>query len=368
VGKPLSQALLDSVPDQDFPALCLEMGEPPPAIAVKASSAALNIPQGGVAEFSLELENRDTLRTAVLELSAVSRPPRGAVTIVPRVVLPPRAILAVQLTYPSPPGVSGQTTLAVTIAHAGPRPVLIEARELKVTAGFPWRAVGTPTLGWIALATAVLFLVRLALQPLIGALLYRTNRFELRPPSEATLALIGLEITLVGFVIEHIVIAARHRRFWPLALGAASRSKVKTWAIAATAIAAVVGYERGLGTGLLVGMIAMGLFVVKLSERDPAGAAIFATWLFLGKELGWLMLLVLGGLDTIAILAARVFSGARDPGYLAVLGWALCGSVVGLAWGLAIGLRAASRPLEAEAARLVVVSVAALVILLLGTR
>ena len=366
--KPLSQVLSDSVPEHNFPALCLEMGEPPPAIAVNSSVAALNIPQGGVAQFSLDLENRDALRTAILELTAVTRPPRGAATIVPWVVLPPRTVQAVQLTYPSPPGVSGQTTVVVRVAHAGPRPVPVETIDLKVTAGFPWQAVATPTLGWIALMTTALFLVRVALQPLIATLLYRANRFELRPPPESTLALIGLGITVVGFVIEHVVIAARHRRFWLATPGAAPRSAIKRWAIAVTVIAVLVGYERGLSGGLLVGMIAMGIFVVKLSERDRAGATIFAAWLFLGKELGWLLVLALGGLDTIAILAARVFSGATDPGYLAVLGWALCGSVVGLAWGLAIGLRAASRPLEAETARLVVVIVAALMIFLLGVR
>lgn len=364
LGKPLSQALSDSVPEHDFPALCLEMGEPAPAIAVRSSVTALNIPEGGVAEFSLDLENRDALRTAVLELTAVTRPPRGAATIVPRVVLPPRTAQAVQLTYPSPPGTSGQATVTVTIAHAGPRPVPIATRDLKVTAGFPWQAVATPTLGWIALATMALFLVRLALQPLTGALLYHANQFKLHPPPESTLALIGLGIAVVGFVIEHVVLVARHRRFWPTA----PRFTIKRWAIAATVIAVFVGYERGLGAGLLAGMIAIGLFVVKLSERDPTGAAIFTAWLFLGKELGWLLVLALGGLDTIAILAARVFSDATDPGYLAVLGWTLCGSVVGLAWGLAIGLRAASRPFEAEAVRLVVVLAAALMILWFGVR
>jgi hypothetical protein len=364
LGKQLSPALSDSVPEHDFPALCLEMGEPPPAIAVKVPLAALNIPEGGVAEFSLELENRDALRTAILELTAVTRPPRGAATIAPRMVLPPQTAQAVQLTYPSPPGASGQTTVTVAIAHAGPRPVPIETRDLKVTAGFPWQAVATPALSWIALVTAALFVVRLALQPLTDALLYRGNQFELRPPPESKLALLGLAIAVAGFGIEHVVLAARHRRFWPTP----PRSALGPWAIAATVIAVFVGVGRGFGGELLVGVIAMGIFAVKLSKRDPAGAAIFTVWLFLGKELGWLLVLALGGLDTIAILAAGVFSGATDPGYLAVLGWALCGSVLGLAWGLAIGLRAASRPFEAESVRLVVVIVAALLILLLGMR
>jgi len=368
LGQPLSPALSDSVPEHDFPALCLEMGEPPPAIAVKSSVTALTVPEGGVAECSLDVENRDALRTAVLELTAVTRPPRGAATIVPRVVLPPRTAQAVQLTYPSPPGISGQTTVAVTIAHAGPRPIPIETRDLKVTAGFPWQAVAAPTLGWTALATLALFLVRLVFQPLTDAWLYRANQFELRPPPGSTLAVIGLGITAVGFVIEHIVIAVRHRRFWSATPRAAPRSGIQRWAIAVTVIAVVVGHERGFSPGLLASMIAMGGFIVLLSERDPAGAAIFAIWLFLGKELGWLLVLALGGLDTIAILMARVFSGATDPGYLAVLGWTLCGSVLGLAWGLAIGLRAASRPLDGEAARLAVVSVAVLMILFLGVR
>ena len=368
LGRPLSQALSDSVPEHDFSALCLEMGEPPPAVAVESSVAALNIPQGGVAEFSLDVENRDVLRTAVLQLTAVTRPPRGATVIAPQVLLPPRTIQAVQVRYPSPPGVSGQTTVVVTVAHAGPRPIPVETRDLKVTVGFPWQAVATPTLGWIALATLALFLVRFALQPLTDVLLYRANQLELRSPSESTLALLGQGISLIGFVIEHVVIAVRHRRFWPAAPEAAPRSAIKRWAIAAMVIAVLVGYARGLGAGLVVDILVMGLFVVKLSERDPAGAAIFAVWLFLGKELGWLLVLALGGLDTIAILAAQVFSGSTDPRYLAVLGWALCGSVVGLAWGLAIGLRAATRPFEAEAARLVVLIVAALTILLLGVR
>jgi hypothetical protein len=366
LGKSLSQALSDSVQEDDFPALCLEMGESPPAVAVRSPVTALNIPQGGVAEVLLDVENRDVLRTAVLQLTAVTRPPRGAVRIAPQVVLPPRTVQAVQLSYPSPPGVSGQTTVVVTVAHAGPRPVPIETRDLKVTAGFPWLAVVTPALGWIALATLALFLGRFALQPLAGALLYRGLQFELRPPSESTLALLGQGIALVGFVIEHIAIAARHRRFWPAPPGAPPRSTIKRLAIAVTVLAVIVGAARGFGAGLVVDMIAMGVLVVKLSERDPAGAAIFSVWLFLGKELGWLLLLALGGLDTIAILSAQMFSRSIDPNYLAVLGWALCGSVIGLAWGLAIGLRAASRPFQAEVARVVVIAVAAFTLLLRG--
>lgn len=368
LGKPLSRALSEGVSEHSFPALCLEMGEPPPEIEVTWSSGSANIPEGGVAEFSIELENRDPLRTAVLDLSAETRPQRGSVSIAPRVVMPPRTARAVELRYPSPPGTSGQTTVAVAISHAGPRPVPVRTKNLAVTAGFPWHAVSTPTLGWIALTTTALFLVRLALQPLAGALLYRATGLELRRPPDATLVLLGLGVTVAGFVVEHIGIAARHRRFWPAMLSDTTRAHVKSCAIALTVLAVLVGFGRGLGAGTLIGAIAMGIFVVKLSARDVAGAAIFATWMFAGKELGSLLLLGLGGLDTVAIMAASVFSSSGDPQYLAVLGWAICGAVLGLAFGLAIALRAASRPLEAEAARLAVVAVAAMLILLLGAR
>ena len=367
LGGSLPDPLSGCVPEHEFPALCLAMGEPPPQISVAWSGAAAHIPDGGIAVFSVELCNRDPVRTAALELATDIRPARGRASLDPRVVLPPGARSTSQLTYPSPPGISGQTTVAVAISHAGPHSLLIEAKNLLVTAGFPWQAVATTTLGWIALVTAAVFLIRIILEPLAGALLYRANQLELRKPSDETLAFLSLGIAAVGFITEHIVIVARDRRFWPARLPEATASRMKSIAIALAVVAVIVGYQRGLSNGILFGVIAMGVFVVKLSQRDVVGAAIFAMWLFIGRELGWLLLLVIGGLDTVAIMAASVFSSTMDPRYLAMLGWAICGALLGLAFGLAIALRAVSRPFEAEAARIIVLVTAALLIGLLGT-
>jgi hypothetical protein len=312
------------------------------------------------------LSNRDPVRTAVLELSAVTRPQRGNVSLDARVVLPPGTTMIKQVTYASPPGSSGQTHLLVGVSYVAPRPVAIAATDLLVTSGFPWRTVLPPTLGWMVLVPAALVLFRLMLQPLAAALLYRGGAFELRPPSSAIAALVGLGVAVGGFVIEHVVISTRHRQFWPPKRLAVTTDQARIAATALVFVALVVGYQRGLGTSLLLGVTAVGAVMVKLAEKDVPGAAIFGVWLLLGKELGLLVLLVIGGLDTIAILAAGMFSIPGGPSSLAIGGWGICGVFLGLAFGVAVALRGVSRPLEAEAARIVILVAAAILIAVLG--
>lgn len=365
LGGSLSEALSGAVSEQGFPALCLEMGEPPPPVEVSWSDTSATIPDGGTAVFVASLSNRDTVRTAVLELSAVTKPPRGNVSLDGRVVLPPGASTIKQVTYPSPPGTSGQTHILVGVSYAAPRPVVVAATDLLVTSGFPWRNVLPPTLGWMVLVAAALVFFRLMLQPLAAALLYRGGAFELTQASNEAAALVGLGVAVGCFAIEH-VIATRHRQFWPPKRLALTTNQARTAATALVFVALVVGYQRGLGTSLLFGVAAVGAVMVKLAEKDVAGAAIFAVWLLLGKELGSLVLLVLGGLDTIAILAASGFSISGGPSSLAIGGWAICGAFLGLAFGVAVALRGVSRPLEAEAARIAILAAAAILIALLG--
>lgn len=366
LGGALSEALQGKISEDDFPALCIEMGEPPPRVEASWSRAIAAIPEGGSARFEATLANRDPVRAAVLALSRELTPPRGRLAIEPRLVLPPGASATVQLEYQSPPGTAGQTAVAVAISHAGPREVPIARTRLLVIAGFPWRTV-LPIVGaWAGLAGVALLLVRLALEPLADAVLYRAGVFRPSEPSGALAASVGLAPAVLGFVLAHVAIAIRHRRFWPPTPDGA-RLRLGRWLTSALGgLAVVSGAARGFDVSVLLGIAAVGLLLIKLAERDLTGALLFGAWLVLGKDVGELILWALGGLDALAIMTAGAFgiSGAADR--MAIWGWWCCGALLGVAFGTAVALRSIHRALEAEAARAVILALAALLIGALG--
>jgi hypothetical protein len=366
LGRPLPPQLRDRVAEDDFPCLCIAVGEPPPRVEVSWARTEAAIEEGGAVTFEAVLANHDPVRPAVLALSVAARPDQGRARIQPRLVLPPGARETTRLQYEGAPGATGQIRLVVGISHAGPREAAIAADSLHVTAGFPWRAMLPTVLIWAVLGGAALLFLRLMLHPLASAVLYRDGAIDLTPPSGLAAALVGLGVACLGFIAEHVVIWRRHRRFWPSPDLGPPLLRTRWPSGALVALAAVIWIGRGDElVGLLV-LLVMGALVVQLAQRDFIAALLFSGWLAIGRDLGDLILWMLGGLDALALMATAACGISGEPAAAANLGWGLCGIALGLAFGAPLALRAILRPYGAELARLAILALAALLIALRG--
>ena len=360
LGGSLPEALVGAVPEAAFPALCLEMGEPPPQLEVAWNTTSVMIPEAGIAVFQAVVTNHDPVRTAVIDIDAETRPPRGAVSHGGRQTIAPASSTIVQLDYPNLPGVSGQVHIAVELRHAGPRREPCATASLSVMAGFPWQIVLTTMLGWTAMVGALAFLARVALDPLVHDWIYAERAaVALDMPGR-----LGMCVAAVAFAVR----AAMRGRVWSPRLPDASARPRKIAAIIFVAVALLWGLGRSDGERDLLLQLAIGALVIQLAQRDAGAAAIFGGWLLLGPELGKLLLTGVADYDAIALLTTRVIGADGSPGPRAVAGWGVCGGLLGLAFGAAVALRGVRRPRSAELVRLVLLGVAALVIAGLGTR
>lgn len=360
IGGALPSELHGQVQSEDFPALCIAMGEPPPPVEVRWDRATATVPEGGTAYFAAEISNRDAVRTAVLALAAEPHPARGKIALEHRLVLPPGAAASVQLSYEGPRGTAGQTLIAASVSHARTGLAPIAVGHLRVIAGFPWRSVLPVVVAWAGLVGAALMFLRLAVQPFADAAIYRGGAFAPQPPSGALAAGVGLVPVALAFVLLRVAIFRRHRRLWAPPATERQREIAKWASGALSGVAVIIGISRGFDGGAIAGLIAAGLLSIKLSEVDLPGALLLGGWLAVGKDLGALLLGALGGLDAFAIMAASAFgiSGATAP--IAIAGWSSCGLLLGLAFGTAVALRGIHHPVGAELVRLALLGLAAL--------
>lgn len=155
LGRSLPEALRGKVPAQDFPSLCAELGEPPPAIEARFGNLELRPQPGETARFELHLANLDPVRSTALDLRATIAPSAGRRLAFPsRVALAPGERLTVSLTLEGDEAVRGASDVFVSIGRAhpsGPRRIGAPQRLL-VRPRRPLRALALALTGAVALS------------------------------------------------------------------------------------------------------------------------------------------------------------------------------------------------------------------------
>lgn len=345
----------------DFPALCLELGEPPPRIETSWLTTHRVAAEGGEAQFDLTLRNLDPVREAVL-IFQDDQPADREVSMPGPLSLAPASEANVAITYLPPMGVSGTTTIEVQVAAAhpvAPRP-LGGPHRLQVKVAFPWWGFSKVVLAWTAAIPLGLVVVRAVLEPFVGALLHDGSRILVEAPRESLWGA-GMAFVAAALVVEHLVLALVARRFWLHACPASLESVTQTET--AIVFAGIVGLascfhgcsQVGVGTGLgrlftfSIGTVLM----MRLARRDAIAAALVTAGLIVGEAVGSLFLDALGGLDALA-MALGFGLGGPSLGGVIIAGWGVAGLGAGLAYGLALSFRAIHRSALGEVARALV--------------
>ena len=352
----LPSGLGQKVGEQDFPALCLELGEAPPTLEVKWSSQYAQSAEGGTVDFEGSVTNLDPVRAVrvKVEISAShtvkTRYPRD-------LFLAPSETVPLSATLYLADGCSGIGNVAVELRHYSPDRELetVATSHLSVKINFPWSLLLVPIIACAVLGTLSMLGLRAIASPILEKVAGDPKWF----------AIIGWLLGLTFLTVERVLVYAVKDGFWlhdKLKDGSEARVRASWLAFM------VLGTYQGCQDGFLTGLAMMlqygvcGFLFFAIALRDWIAALILALTMSFASPLGALVVGTISALDHTFGSVGGLF-GLDALGH-AVAAWALFGTLFGLATGLAAGFRRISRDAIGELSRLGMIAAIAVLYLL----